>query len=168
MTSAATITVQEAASLSSDEQGLVVVSTLRANGTIQSSLVNAGVLAHPATGETILAVVAAGPVKLANLRARPQSPPPSATVGNGRRSKGAPNSPDPTTPNHGWMPKGYGFCSERFSPQPAVNTTTGTSMTGRWPSSAGQRCSSAPTGSTATDGPAQQGVSGSRHVTAWS
>jgi hypothetical protein len=57
MTSAATITVQEAASLSSDERGLVVVSTLRANGTIQSSLVNAGVLAHPATGETILALV---------------------------------------------------------------------------------------------------------------
>jgi PPOX class probable F420-dependent enzyme len=73
-------TLQEAASLSSDEQGLVVLSTLRANGTIQSSLVNAGVLAHPATGETILAVVAAGPVKLANLRARPQV---TATFRNG-------------------------------------------------------------------------------------
>jgi len=73
-------TLHEAASLSSDEQGLVVVATLRANGTIQSSLVNAGVLAHPATGETILAVVAAGPVKLANLRARPQV---TATFRNG-------------------------------------------------------------------------------------
>ena len=73
-------TLQEAASLSSDEQGLVVLSTLRANGTIQSSLVNAGVLAHPATGDTILAVVAAGPVKLANLRARPQV---TATFRNG-------------------------------------------------------------------------------------
>ena len=73
-------TLHEAASLSSDEQGLVVVSTLRANGTIQSSLVNAGVLAHPATGETILAFVAAGPVKLANLRARPQI---TATFRNG-------------------------------------------------------------------------------------
>ncbi len=73
-------TLQEAASLSSDEQGLVVLSTLRANGTIQSSLVNAGVLAHPVTGETILAVVAAGPVKLANLRARPQI---TATFRNG-------------------------------------------------------------------------------------
>ena len=80
MTSADTITLQEAASLSSRERGLVVVSTLRANGTIQSSLVNAGVLAHPATGETILAVVAAGPVKLANLRARPQV---TATFRNG-------------------------------------------------------------------------------------
>lgn len=73
-------TLHEAASLSSHEQGLVVLSTLRSNGTIQSSLVNAGVLAHPATGETILAVVAAGRVKLANLRARPQV---TATFRNG-------------------------------------------------------------------------------------
>jgi PPOX class probable F420-dependent enzyme len=73
-------TLQEAASLSRDEQGLVVVSTLRATGTIQSSLVNAGVLAHPATRETILAFVAAGPVKLANMRARPQV---TATFRNG-------------------------------------------------------------------------------------
>lgn len=73
-------TVQEAASLSSDEQGLVVVATLRANGTIQSSLVNAGVLAHPVTGGTILAFVAAGPVKLANMRVRPQV---TATFRNG-------------------------------------------------------------------------------------
>jgi Pyridoxamine 5'-phosphate oxidase len=123
-------TLHEAVSLSSDERVLVVVSTLRANGTIQSSLVNAGVLAHPATGETILAFVAVGPVKLANLRARPQV---TATFRNGwhwRRSKGAPSSPDPTTPNPGWTPKGCGFCSKRFSPQPAVNTTTGTTTTG--------------------------------------
>jgi len=37
MTSAARITVQEAASLSSDKRGLVAVSTLRANAAIQSS-----------------------------------------------------------------------------------------------------------------------------------
>jgi PPOX class probable F420-dependent enzyme len=65
-------TLQDAASLSSDERGLVVISTLRANGTIQSSLVNAGVLAHPVTGDSVLALVTAGPIKLANLRARPQ------------------------------------------------------------------------------------------------
>ena len=65
-------TLQEAASLAGDENGLVVVATLRANGTIQSSLVNAGVMVHPATGETILAFVASRGVKLANLRARPQ------------------------------------------------------------------------------------------------
>jgi PPOX class probable F420-dependent enzyme len=65
-------TLEDAAALAHGERGLVVVSTLRADGTIQSSLVNAGVLAHPATSETVLGFVTAGPVKLANLRARPQ------------------------------------------------------------------------------------------------
>jgi PPOX class probable F420-dependent enzyme len=52
--------------------GLAVVSTLRADGTIQASLVNAGVLAHPSTGAPVLAFVSYGRVKLANLRVRPQ------------------------------------------------------------------------------------------------
>jgi len=65
-------TLQEAASLGRDEHGLVVVSTLRADGTIQSSLVNAGVLPHPTTGAAVLAFVTYGRVKLANLRVRPQ------------------------------------------------------------------------------------------------
>ena len=73
-------TLHEAVSLASRESGLVVVATLRANGTIQSSLVNAGVLAHPATGEDVLAFVASGRAKLANLRARPQI---TATFRNG-------------------------------------------------------------------------------------
>lgn len=49
-----------------------MVATLRADGTIQSSLVNAGVIGHPETGEQVLAFVTYGRVKLANLRARPQ------------------------------------------------------------------------------------------------
>ena len=65
-------TLEEAAALASRDHGLVVISTLRSNGTIQASLVNAGVVAHPATGETVLALVTAGRIKLANLRARPQ------------------------------------------------------------------------------------------------
>ena len=65
-------TLEEAAALGRDEQGLAVVSTLRADATIQSSLVNAGVLAHPSTGEPVLAFVTYGRVKLANLRVRPQ------------------------------------------------------------------------------------------------
>ena len=43
-------TLDEAVALAADESGLAVVSTLRADGTIQASLVNAGVLPHPATG----------------------------------------------------------------------------------------------------------------------
>jgi PPOX class probable F420-dependent enzyme len=66
------ITLEQAAGLARNERGLVIISTLRADGTIQSSLVNAGLLDHPATGETVLGLVTAGAVKLANLRTRPQ------------------------------------------------------------------------------------------------
>ena len=64
--------LSDAVALAAKESGLAVVSTLRADGTIQASLVNAGVLAHPATGDDALAFVTYGKVKLANLRARPQ------------------------------------------------------------------------------------------------
>jgi len=53
------------------EQGLVVVATARADASIQSTLVNAGVMDHPVTGEPVVAFVAVGRVKLGNLRARP-------------------------------------------------------------------------------------------------
>jgi PPOX class probable F420-dependent enzyme len=65
-------TLEDAAALAAQEHGLVVVSTLRADGTIQSSVVNAGVLPHPATGRPVLGFVTYGAVKLANLRVRPQ------------------------------------------------------------------------------------------------
>ena len=56
------------------EHGLSVVSTLRADGTIQSSVVNAGVLGHPVTGAPVVGFTTrAGAVKLANLRARPRA-----------------------------------------------------------------------------------------------
>jgi PPOX class probable F420-dependent enzyme len=56
------------------DHGLVVVSTSRADGTIQSSVVNAGVIDHPTTGERVVAFVAAGNAhRLANLRARPRA-----------------------------------------------------------------------------------------------
>jgi PPOX class probable F420-dependent enzyme len=75
-------TLQDAWALSRDDHGLAVVSTLRADQTIQSSLVNVGVLDHPSTGAEVLAFVTYGPVKLANLRARPQL---SVTFRNGWR-----------------------------------------------------------------------------------
>src|SRR5215207_196189 len=56
------------------DNGLVVVSTSRADGTIQSSVVNAGVIDHPLTGRPVVAFVAAGSAKrLVNLRARPRA-----------------------------------------------------------------------------------------------
>ena len=52
------------------ERGLAVVSTRRGDGSIQSSVVNAGVTAHPITGdETVAFVAMGGSVKLRNLRA---------------------------------------------------------------------------------------------------
>lgn len=65
-------TLNDAAALATADSGLAVVSTLRADQTIQASLINAGVLPHPATRDPVLGFVTYGPVKLANLRARPQ------------------------------------------------------------------------------------------------
>ena len=60
--------------LAARDHGLCVVSTTRADGTVQSSLVNAGVLAHPVSGADVVGtVVRAGARKLANLRRRPQT-----------------------------------------------------------------------------------------------
>jgi PPOX class probable F420-dependent enzyme len=62
------------AELVSLDHGLVVVSTARADGTIQSSVVNAGVLEHPVTSRPVVAFVAAGTARrLSNLRARPRT-----------------------------------------------------------------------------------------------
>ena len=56
------------------DHGLCVVSTSRADGTIQSSVVNAGVLPHPITGEDVVGLVArGGSKKLDNLRERPRA-----------------------------------------------------------------------------------------------
>jgi PPOX class probable F420-dependent enzyme len=54
------------------DNGLASVSTLRPNGTLQSTVVNAGVVAHPVTGEDVAAFVARGGThKLDHLRTRP-------------------------------------------------------------------------------------------------
>lgn len=66
-------TLEEAVGLAAGDDGLAVVSTVRGDGTIQASLVNVGALDHPVSGERVLAFVTYGKVKLANLRARPQT-----------------------------------------------------------------------------------------------
>ncbi|MBW0116441.1 pyridoxamine 5'-phosphate oxidase [Pseudonocardia abyssalis] len=53
------------------DSGLASVSVVRADGTPHTSLVNAGVLDHPVTGEPVVGYVTYGPVKLRTLRARP-------------------------------------------------------------------------------------------------
>jgi PPOX class probable F420-dependent enzyme len=66
--------LQDFARLVGRDHGLCVVSTLRLDSTIQSSVVNAGVLAHPLTGAPVVGLVARGySRKLANLRTRPRA-----------------------------------------------------------------------------------------------
>jgi PPOX class probable F420-dependent enzyme len=66
--------ISDAARLLAKEHGLVVMSTVRADGSIQASVVNAGVLGHPVSDEPVVGIVAAGGTrKLANLRSRPRA-----------------------------------------------------------------------------------------------
>jgi PPOX class probable F420-dependent enzyme len=56
------------------DHGLVVVSTLRGDGSVHATVVNAGVLEHPVTGAPVVGLVAAGRTrKLRNLRADPRA-----------------------------------------------------------------------------------------------
>ena len=65
-------TLRDAVALAAPDNGLAVISTVRADATVQASLVNVGLMSHPATGEPALGFTTYGKVKLANLRARPQ------------------------------------------------------------------------------------------------
>jgi hypothetical protein len=64
--------IEDFRGLIAGDHGLVVVSTPRDDGTIASSVVNAGVLPHPVTGETVVGmVIRGGTRKLDRLRNRP-------------------------------------------------------------------------------------------------
>lgn len=66
------VTLHDFAELARTEQGLGAVSTLRADQSIQSSVVNLAVMRHPVAGEDVVAFVTYGRVKLGNLRERPR------------------------------------------------------------------------------------------------
>jgi PPOX class probable F420-dependent enzyme len=59
--------------IGTQDHHLAVVATTRADGTVQASVVNAGLLAHPVSGEEVIAFVTYGKAKLANLRRRPRA-----------------------------------------------------------------------------------------------
>jgi PPOX class probable F420-dependent enzyme len=60
--------------LAAADQGLIVFTTLRRDGSAQASVVNAGVLPHPLTNEPVVGLVAIGGArKLAHLRADPRT-----------------------------------------------------------------------------------------------
>ena len=61
------------AELVAQDHGLTVVSTLRPDGSIQATVVNAGVLTHPLQGGPVVGLVArGGSRKLEHLRADPR------------------------------------------------------------------------------------------------
>jgi PPOX class probable F420-dependent enzyme len=56
------------------DHGLCVLATTRPDGTVQASVVNAGLLRHPVTGDEVVGLVARGDTrKLRNLRADPRA-----------------------------------------------------------------------------------------------
>jgi PPOX class probable F420-dependent enzyme len=59
--------------IAAQDRYLAVVTTARSDGTIQASVVNAGVLAHPVSGRDVVGFVTYGPRKLSNLRRRPHA-----------------------------------------------------------------------------------------------
>ena len=60
--------------IGSRDSFLAVVATTRADGSVQTSVVNAGVLEHPVSGLEVVGFVAqGGALKLRNLRTRPQA-----------------------------------------------------------------------------------------------
>lgn len=67
-------TLDDVRALVDAENGLAIISTTRADGSVQASMVNAGVMRHPVSGDEVVAFVAiGGSVKLRMLRARPRA-----------------------------------------------------------------------------------------------
>ena len=91
-------TLDDAVALAAGESGLAVVSTVRADGTVQASLVNVGLLPHPATAGNRR--WASPPTARSNSptcgRGR-NWPSRSATAGSGRPSRAARSWPAPMT-----------------------------------------------------------------------
>jgi hypothetical protein len=124
------------------DHGLATVCTVRADGTVQATVVNAGVVDHPRTGAPVAAFLARpGTRKLAHLAERP-----TATLSwragwawvtvEGRAELIGPDHPAPDLDPAGWP-----CCCGRSTPLRAVaSTRTGPSSTEWWWPSDGRRC----------------------------
>ncbi len=68
------VELSRARTIIAKESGLATMVTLRADGGAQATVVNAGIVAHPTDGESVVGVVVRGHAKkLVNLRARPRA-----------------------------------------------------------------------------------------------
>ena len=146
-------TLQDVMDIAGRERYLAVVSTVRADATVQSSVVNAGVLPHPVDGDEVVGFVTYGKAKLANLRARPQV---SVTFRSGWEwatveGPGRADRSRRSAPRHRRRQDSASCCA-RCSRRPVARTTTGRPTTGPWPNSDAPPCWSRPPGSTATEG----------------
>lgn len=118
------------AQIAAADRNLCVVSTLRAGGTIQSSVVNAGVLDTSPAGAPVVAFVAhGGSQKLANLRARPVTTIVARSGLAGSPWRAPPSCANLTTRSARSASRAFAFCCGRSSRRPVVLTTTGTPTT---------------------------------------
>jgi PPOX class probable F420-dependent enzyme len=148
-------TLDDAITIGHRERFLAVVSTVRADATIQSSVVNAGVMAHVVTGAQVVGFVTYGRAKLANLRARPQVTVTFRAGGEWVSVEGRAELAGPDDPYPGIDPERLRLLCAKSSRLPAVPTMTGRRTTRSWPSSTAPRSWSHRPASTATE---QSGV----------
>ena len=123
-------------SMVAGDHGLATVAVVRADGTPHVSLVNAGVLDHPHTGDPVAAYVTYGPVKLRSLRARPAT---ALTWRVGWRWIAVDGDSEIVGPDE-TDPESLRLLLRRCSPRPAAPTTTGTPTTASCARRAGSRC----------------------------
>jgi Pyridoxamine 5'-phosphate oxidase len=115
------------------DHGLCMLSTLRRDGSVQASVVNAGVLPHPLTGVHVVGLVATGGSrKLHNLRADPRATIVARAGWHWATVEGTAEIIAPTTRIPTSTAKPYGSCYATSSKPPAEPTTTGTSRMSRW------------------------------------
>ena len=123
-------TIENVRDLAGRDQGLAVVVTQRADGSPQTSIVNAGVLAHPVSGDPVVGLVVQGDTrKHANLRRRPRATVVFRAGWEWVAVEGPVDLAGPADPLDGLDAVASRRCFVTCSALPAARTTTGTSTT---------------------------------------
>ena len=103
------------------DHNLAEVAATRADGSIQASAVNAGIIENPVTDEPVVAFVTYAPTKLAHLQARPCI----ALTFRARWNWATVEIAGPEDLYDGIAANACGCCCVRSSPPWAAPTTTG-------------------------------------------
>lgn len=116
--------------LAAGETGLATVAIARTDGTVQASVVNAGLLDDPVSGRPSVAFVAVGGArKLGLLRERGNATVVFRRGWNWAAIQGPARLIGPDDPDPGFDPPGCPGCCVTFSPRRVAPTTTGTPTT---------------------------------------